>query len=200
MIWLYWLYYLLLFALLLCGLALTVMTLPGLWLMLAGAGGYAWATRGQYIGWKTLLFLFVIAAVAEVIEFTSSGTGAKKAGGGKGGMWGALLGAVIGGIVLSIALSFIPILGTLVGVCIGTFLGAMLGELIAGRELGKSAWVGVGAAKGRLFGTFIKLGFGCVMLVVILAIGIPIGRHQAIAGPIAPPTRTLPATTAPTTR
>lgn len=196
----FWVYYLLLFLLLLSGLVLTVMTLPGLWLMLAAAAGYAVATKGQYISWGTLIVLLAIAGIAEIIEFTSSGSGAKKAGGGRAGLVGALIGAVVGGIFLSIALSFIPVLGTLVGVCVGTFLGAMAGELIVGRELGHSASVGFGAAKGRLFGTLIKLGFGLLMLVIILAVGAPIGRRKALAGPVATPPRTLPTATSPTTR
>lgn len=178
-----WLYYFILFAILICGLALTVMTLPGLWLMLAAAGIYAWLTQGYFISWWTLAILLVLAGVAELIEFFSSGTGAKKAGGGRAGFWGAMIGGIVGGVVLSFALAFIPIFSTLIGVCIGTFVGAMAGEMIAGRELGHSAWIGFGAARGRLFGTFIKLGFGCVMLCITMAMAFPVGGSKPASGP-----------------
>lgn len=168
-----WLLYCCLFALLLTGLAVTVMTLPGLWLMLAVSALYGWGTGWQYLGWKTLGVLLALAALAEVIEITSAGAGAKRAGGGRRGMWGALIGGIIGGIVLSIPLWFV---GTLIGVCIGTFAGAMIGEFSAGRNLGRSALIGASAAGGRLKGTLIKVGFGCLMLVIAMWMALPIGE------------------------
>jgi hypothetical protein len=193
-----WLYYLLLFVFDLAGLAITVMTLPGLWLMLAAAAVYALLTHGNYIGWWTLATLLVLATVAEIIEFTSSGAGAKRAGGGRAGLWGALLGGLLGGIFLSIIP--IPVLSTLVGVCLGTFLGAMIGEFAFGREITHSVKIGFGAAKGRLFGTFIKLGFGCVMLMITMAIGLPIGGRKAAPGKTGAPVTTAAPSTAPATR
>lgn len=172
-----WVYYLILFFFLISGLALTVMTLPGLWLMLAAAAVYALLTHGHFVSWWTLLLLLALAATAEIIELLSSGAGAKKAGGGKPGLWGALAGGIIGGIFLT-AFIPIPVLGTLVGVCIGTFFGALISELAFGREVGHALWIGVGAAKGRLFGTFIKLGFGCVMLCITLFMAFPVGGSK----------------------
>ena len=173
-----WLYYLVLFLFLLAGLAITVMTLPGLWLMLASAAVYALITRGVYIGWSTLLILLILAAVAELIEILSSGAGAKRAGSGKAGLVGAVVGGILGGIFLS--LIPIPILSTLVGVCVGTFLGAMIGEFAAGKKITHSALVGVSAAKGRLIGTLIKIGVGCVMLLIAMGAGLPIHKHKSI--------------------
>ena len=191
-----WVYYVLLFAFLLTGLALTVMTLPGLWLMLASAAVYALLTHGWFVSWWTLLVLLALAGTAEIIELLSSGAGAKKAGGGRAGLWGALIGGILGGIFLSFIP--IPLLSTLVGVCLGTFLGAMVGELVVGREMGHSAWIGFGAAKGRLFGTFIKLGFGLTMLCIILVMGFPVGgskpaKAAAVRTRVASPA-TVPAT------
>jgi hypothetical protein len=171
-----WLYYLILFLFLLAGLAITVMTLPGLWLMLASAAVYAWITHGAFIGWWTLLILLILATTAELIEFLSSGAGAKRAGGGKAGLIGAIVGGILGGIFLSIIP--IPILSTLVGVCLGTFFGAMVGEFAMGREITHSAVIGFGAAKGRLFGTMIKMGFGCVMLLITMGAGFPIHGYK----------------------
>ena len=188
-----WVYYILLFLVLISGLALTVMTLPGLWLMLAATAIYALLTHGYFISWWTLAVLLVLATIAEIIEFFSSGAGAKKAGGGKAGFWGALIGGIVGGIVLSFFIP-IPIFGTLVGVCVGTFVGAMAGEMLAGRKIGHSAWIGFGAARGRLFGTFIKLGFGCVMLTITMAMGFPVGGSKPKVLPKVATPAILPAT------
>lgn len=191
-------YYILLFLLLLTGLAITVMTLPGLWLMLAAAGAYAWLTGGAFLGWKTLATLLVLAGLGEVVELAFAGGGAKKAGAGRRGTWGALIGGLLGGIFLSFIP--IPVISTLVGVCIGTFLGAMVGELSGGREFGHSAIVGVGAAKGRLMGTLAKTALGGLMMGLTLWVALPV-HGRATGGPAAPAaTRAVAPTTTMTTR
>ena len=183
-------YYAILFLLLLTGLAITVMTLPGLWLMLASAAAYAWLTGGRFLGWRTLVALLILAGLGEVVELAFAGGGAKKAGAGRRGTWGALIGGLLGGIFLSFIP--IPVVSTLVGVCLGTFLGAMIGELSGGREFGHSAVVGVGAAKGRLMGTLAKTALGGVMMALVLWTALPF--HGRTSTPAAT-TRQVPTTT-----
>ena len=170
-----WLLYLCLLIALLFGLLITLMTLPGLWLMLAATAGYAWLTHWSYIGWRTLTVLLVLALTADFLETAAAGAGAKRAGAGRRGLWGAIIGGILGGIFLTFIP--IPIVSTLIGVCFGTFLGAMIAELSSGREVGRSAIIGVGAATGRLKGTFLKLGFGLLMLVIALGAALPVRRH-----------------------
>jgi uncharacterized protein YqgC (DUF456 family) len=183
------LYYAILFLLLLVGMAITVMTLPGLWLMLASTALYAWLTHWQYISWKTLLTLLVLSALGEVVELAFSAGGARQSGAGRRGTWGALIGGLLGGLFLS----FLPLwpVSTLVGVCLGTFLGALIGELSGGREFGHSAIVGVGAAKGRLMGTLAKVAIGGIMLAITLWIALPLpSRTHKTSAPQLPPTTT----------
>ena len=185
--WIYWIYYLCRSALLLVGLGITIMTLPGLWLMLAATALYAWGTGWRFVGWWTLGVLLVLAGFAELIETTSAGAAARRAGAAASGSWGALIGGIVGGICLTIPLFLV---GTLIGVCIGSFLGAMIAELTAGQEVGRSALIGVHAARGRFTGTLIKLGFGCVMFVIVAVKGFP------SAGKRSRPPHALPTTTA----
>jgi uncharacterized protein YqgC (DUF456 family) len=168
-----WLWYLLLIALQFAGLSLTVLGLPGLWLMVAGLVGYAWVTGlNHYLGWATLITVFVLALVAEVLEFYTGSAGAKKAGASRRGMLGALVGALIGGFLFTIP---VPILGTIFGVCFGAFIGAALVEMGIVGDAGHAGRVGWGAAKGRFFGIVLKLVFGLVMLLVTLIAALPIG-------------------------
>ena len=66
----------------------------------------------------------------------------------------------------------VPILGPLVGAIllagVGALGGALLGEWWKGRQWEQSWEVGKAAFWGRLFGTFGKILFGSVMVVVIL--------------------------------
>jgi|SRR5581483_5727458 len=181
---LYWLLYLILLAVLLAGVAINIVTLPGLWLMVGAAALYAIATHFLFLGKYTLMVLFGLALAGEIVEMFVGGAGAKKAGGGRR----AIIGAVIGGIVGGIFLTFIPIpvVSTIVGVCLGSFLGAMFFELAAGEEISHSLRVGLGAAQGRFMGIVTKLAFGVVMLCIALWAALPIGA-KAAASPATQP-------------
>ncbi len=167
-----WLWYLCLIALQLTGLFLTVLGLPGLWLMVATLIGYAWlTTMGHYVGWTSLIAVLALALIAEVLEFYVGSAGAKKAGASRRGMLGALVGALIGGFVFTIP---VPILGTIFGVCFGAFLGAALVEMGIVGDAAHARRVGWGAAKGRFFGIVLKLCFGLIMLLFTLIAALPI--------------------------
>ena len=193
-----WVYYAALFALLLVGLFLNILGLPGLWVMVAAAFGYAWATGfGNFLGWQGLVVLTALAALAELLEFLAGSTGAKKAGGSKRGMVGAIVGGILGALFLSFPL---PIIGTIIGACLGTFLGAWAVELMVGKEMNQSVQIGVGAAKGRLWGTLLKLSIGVVRLIVAVIVALPLGGNRRQGTTTASGSTSLPAsmpTTAP---
>ena len=186
-------YYVLLLVILLAGLVLTVVTLPRTWLMLIGTCAYAVLTRSAgYVGWKSVLTLFLLATIAELIDIFASGAGAKKAGASRRAAVGAVIGGLLGAIFLSFIL-FFPI-GTIAGACIGCFVGAGVTELLVRRDVGQSVRVGFHAAKGRLFGIVAKIMFALLMMSIAAWTALPIRAH--IPQPT-PPLR--PATTTATT-
>jgi uncharacterized protein YqgC (DUF456 family) len=190
-----WLYYLLLVTVQFVGLALTLLTLPGLWLMVAAAAVYSWLTGGAYLGVYVLAALLAMALAAEFLEFIAGSYGARAAGGSKRSMLGAAVGAILGAIFLSFLIP-VPVLGTLVGVCVGAFLGAAGAQVTKQGDVAHSVQVGVGAAKGRFLGVVIKLAFGAVMFLLIVWQAIPVGAPPA-ALPTTRPTMApapLPAT------
>lgn len=158
-----WVYYLILLCVLVAGLLLNTMTLPGLWVMVLGTGAYAWLTDFSYAGTWTLIVMVVLGLIAELIEFVAGGAGAKGAGGTIWGFVGALVGSLIGGIAFG---GVIPVIGVIFGVCIGAAIGAFTVEYLIDPDAGKSWRIGVGAFKGRLLGIIIKLGFGIVLFLI----------------------------------
>ena len=170
-----WLLYISLACVLVFGLFLNVIGLPGLWLMVAAHAAYAWATGWQYAYWHSLVALLALALAAELAEFLAGAAGSKSAGGTFRSAVGAIGGGVVGGIVGQIFIP-IPIVGAILGACLGSFAGAaMLESTHAKRDVETSAmhWdrarrVGWGAFKGRLVGILLKSAFGIVMLVVSL--------------------------------
>jgi uncharacterized protein YqgC (DUF456 family) len=192
-----WVYYLLLLVVLITGLLLNVLGLPGLWLMVAGFGGYALLTRwDNYVGWPSLIALVVLGLLAELVEFLAGAAGSKAAGARRRGMIGAIIGGFLGAIFLSIIP--IPIVSQIVGACLGAFLGAAIMEF-SDKDLRHAARVGYGAAKGRLWGIVSKLAFGCVMLIVAVFAALPIGSATVTPNPPPPTTLTTPPATAPAT-
>jgi uncharacterized protein len=169
-----WVYFFLLIVTDLCGLLLAAFTLPGLWLMLGAAAFYAYLSRGEYLGYRTLIVLLVMAGVAEIAEIFVAGAGAKQAGASRWGILGGFVGAILGGILLSGVIPVIAPLSTLIGICLGTFLGAFGIEFAMGRPTSQSVRIGYGAAKGRLLGMFGKVSVGIVMVVITLCAGLPI--------------------------
>jgi uncharacterized protein YqgC (DUF456 family) len=166
-----WLYYILLLLIGLCGLFVTLLGLPGLWLMVAACAGYAWVTKWNiYVGWPSMIALLALAVLAEVVEFFAGAAGSKAAGGRTRGMIGAVVGAVIGGLALS---PVFPVVGTIFGACLGAFIGAALLEFYD-RDARHALRVGMGAAKGRFYGIVGKLAFGVVMFLIILIAALPL--------------------------
>ena len=152
------LYYLLAGALVLAGLAGTVLpALPGLPLMFAGMLLAAWAGGFQEVGGWMLGLLAVLTVLSLAVDFAATALGAQRVGASRL----ALIGAVIG--------TFAGLMFGIIGVFVGPFLGALVGELIHGRgvggnQIGQAAKVGFGTWMGILLGTVLKLGLAFAML------------------------------------
>jgi uncharacterized protein YqgC (DUF456 family) len=137
----------------LLGIALTAVTLPGVWIA-AGAGAVVALWRPELISWWTVGAAFALAGLAELVEFGASAVGAAKVGGTKAGAMGSIVGTIVGAIVG--APFFFPI-GTIVGGVLGAGVGALIAERgIAKRTWHESAKAGSGAAVGRFVATVLK--------------------------------------------
>lgn len=156
------------------GVALTALTLPGIWVMLAAAGLCQWwymSTHANQVmfSWWTLGVCVGLGVIAEVVELVASGAGAARAGGSRTGVVGSVAGGMIGAILGTVLIP-VPLVGTLVGASVGAGAGAMAGERWAGKkDLGQISRIGAGAAAGRLAASVVKVGFA-IMIGVILGV------------------------------
>jgi uncharacterized protein len=148
-------------------LGLIPIGLPGLWAMIALAlaielGGWL------HFGWTLLGVALAIATVAEIVEAAAGATGAKLGGATRRGMVGAFAGGIAGAIFLT-GLVPIPIVGTIAGGLLGSFAGAWIGEASAERQRHpqEKMRAALGAAAGKLAGTFGKLAAGVVVWVLL---------------------------------
>ncbi len=186
-----WLYYFLMLALLVVGLGVQLMGLPGLWLMAAAAALYELVTPGRYLYPWPLVIILGLCLLAELLEFLAGAGGAAKAGGSKRSMAGGIIGGVVGAIVLSIP---VPIIGTIAGVVIGAFAGSTLAQYTKQRDLEHSTRVGFGAAKGTLVGILLKLSIGTVILIFTAFKALPTGGTPPPAPQPQPAAPITPAT------
>lgn len=154
-------------------LVLTLLTLPGNWLLLlVAAVAQWWSTRVGGAGlfsWWTLGGAFVLCIVGEVLETAMSAAGA-SAGGARGrGAWGAIAGSLVGALVGTVLLAFIPLAGTLLGALAGAAIGAFVGELTYGdRPATALVKPAAGAAAGRMAGLAVKLGVGALLWTLLV--------------------------------
>ena len=172
-----WVYYpsavLLVILAIVCWLT-TLLTLPGNWIVVGLAAGFAWlfpAELGRGIEWRTVIVLAVIAGVGELIEFGAGAAGAAKRGASRRAVVLSLVGAVVGSVVGLVVGVPIPVIGPLImavfGGAIGAFAGAYLGELWKGRGEDERIAVGQGAFVGKLWGTVGKLAAGAVIVALV---------------------------------
>jgi uncharacterized protein YqgC (DUF456 family) len=142
--------------------------LPGTWVMIAAAIGYSILVPNS-IGIVTIVAITLIAVVAEVLEFTLTGTYAKKYGGSRRASWGAIIGGTIGAIV-GVP---VPIIGPIIGSFVGAFAGALVFEYSRGSGADVSTRVAWGALVGKAVAAAMKVAAGFVIAawLVIAAIG-----------------------------
>jgi len=155
---------------------LTLLGMPGNWLMAGAVAVYAWLMPAQSpvaLGWRTVAALLVLAALGETVELLAGTLGVAKAGGSRRGALLALAGSIFGGMVGIFVGLPVPLIGPVVAVVLfaglGAMAGAILGETWAGRDADTSWRVAKLAFWGRLAGTLGKIILGAVMIVIVLA-------------------------------
>lgn len=140
------------------GLAAAVLPLlPGIPLIFGGIWLAAALDDYHHVGKGWLIGIAVIAIVGMLLDLAAAAFGAKRVSASAQAVSGALLGTLVG-------LFFgIP------GLVLGPFLGALIGELMSGKDLRRSAHVGVAAWIGLIFGTLVKLAASIMMVVLFAA-------------------------------
>ena len=131
--------------------------LPGIPMIFGGIWLAAAVDRYQHVSSGWLIGIGIIAAVGMLLDFAAAALGAKRVGASAQAVAGALIGTVIG-LFLGIP-----------GLVFGPFVGALLGELSAGRDLQRSAHVGIATWAGLIFGTLMKLAASIIMVLLFAA-------------------------------
>jgi uncharacterized protein YqgC (DUF456 family) len=145
--------------LILLGLLITCLNLPGSLLILSGILLSAWYGGFQAISVGWFVFFCILTVISLFLDNITMLLGAKRFGASN---WG-IVGAFIGGLLLTIFLG--PI-----GVVLGPFVGALVFELIIERKvLRQAARAGFGSFLGTVLGICGKLLI-CLTMTAIWAV------------------------------
>jgi len=143
------------------GLVAVVLGLPGTWMILGASALYGWLTDFTVITIQLLFGLFLLAAVAEALDFVAGLWGARRYGGSRKAMAGTLIGGLLGAIALT------PMLfgfGSILGAFFGAFVGAFGITYLEQRKMEEAVRVGWGALVGRVFAIVFKGGAVVTMI------------------------------------
>ncbi len=155
MVWLALLVFALSLVVALAGVVLPV--LPGIPLAALGALLAAWIRGFDAVGPMPLVWVVVLALVAQGLDLAAGAVGARVYGARRAGFWGGVLGSLAG-------LIWFPPFGFL----LGALIGAVGAELLTGRPFDEALKAGVGAFAGSVGGVVAKALIAVAMAVVMI--------------------------------
>jgi hypothetical protein len=152
-----WLALLVLAVSLLVGAAGVVLpVLPGVPLAALGAVGAAWIRGFEAVGPGPVVWVVILAVVAQLLDVAAGAFGARVYGARRAGFWGGVVGSLAG-------LIWFPPFGFL----LGALVGAVGAELLTGRPFDEALKAGVGAFAGSVGGVVAK-GLIVVAMAVVM--------------------------------
>lgn len=144
---------------------LTLLGLPGNFVILAVAAGYGWFEGFVRFDAGFILSLGGLFLLGEAVEFGAGALGAKRAKASGLAVAAACLGGLAGAVLGSLVL---PLLGTVAGAVVGAFGFSYLAEYGRTGDQAKAGQVARSAAVGLLIGTVIKLAVAVGMVAATL--------------------------------
>jgi len=147
--------YILLGIISLAGLVLTVINLPGIWLIFGASLVAGIMDKFQHLTPIILVVLFVLCLASTFADNIAAALGAKKFGGTGWGMAGAVIGGIVGMFV-----------GGIWGIFLGPLVGAVLFEMLfAKKDMTTSLKAGWGTFIGILISMILKLGLSVGIII-----------------------------------
>ena len=146
-------------------LPLQLVGLPGTWLLVADVFLLRLLQGPGLINYRTVIILFLLAVIGEVLEFLTAVRGARSGPPIRGAAFAAIAGAIAGGIAGAPVLFG---LGAIPGMALGAWLAVLMVALAGGAGFSKASRAALGAMTGRLRGTALKMVVLVVMVAVII--------------------------------
>ena len=147
--------YILLGIISLAGLVLTIINLPGIWLIFGATLVAGIMDKFQNITPLILVVFFILCLASTFADNIAAALGAKKFGGTGWGMAGAVIGGIVGIFI-----------GGVWGIFLGPLVGAVLFEMLfAKKDMITSLKAGWGTFIGILISMILKLGLSVGIII-----------------------------------
>jgi len=140
--------------------------LPGNWINFLLLALWKWTHPDITAGWIFFIGIFILAFLAELIEFFSQIWGSRKYGGTNKGSWAAFFGAFFGAIL---GAPFFLGVGAILGAIAGAFAGSLIAELLDRRTWFEAFQASKGAMWGKVLGIIAKAGLGMLMITLSIS-------------------------------
>ncbi|MCR4828092.1 MAG: DUF456 family protein [Bacteroidales bacterium] len=167
------------------GLSIVFIVVAILLMLVGVVGSLVPAIPGPPLSWLGLLLFFftpqselsvvfiiiaaLVAIILVVLDYVIPSLSTKIFGGTKAGIWGCNIGLIIGLIVAGFfSFTFVGIILSLVVLVVSPFLGALVGELITKKPFLKALKASAGSFIGFLAGTFFKLVYSFITIIVLV--------------------------------
>ncbi len=158
------------------GWILTLLGMPGTWVIVLAVTVYAAlvpADPPADIGWPIPVAVFVLALLAEIGELAAGRASVKAEGASRRGASMAIAGSLVGGLLGMLVGSPIPIVGSLIAAvlfaAVGAIAGSIWGERAAGRSVRRSWTVGQVVFWARISGSLGKIVIATLMVLITVA-------------------------------
>ncbi|SFL79958.1 hypothetical protein SAMN04490355_101880 [Pelosinus propionicus DSM 13327] len=151
--------------LILTGVVMTIIGLPGNVLILLTGLAYGYYDQFDRVDYAILVVVFGIFIIGEVIEFAAGMIGAKKEKASKRAMLAPFIGTIVGGIW---GTALLPIIGSLLGALVGAFIVTILAEYSKTKDLTQAKKVAKSMAKGQVLGIIIKSATAISMAILLI--------------------------------
>ena len=150
---------------LLSGIVMTLMGLPGNILILLTALAYGYYDHFEMMNYAVLVIVFGLFIIGEIIEFIAGLLGAKRENASKRAMFAPFIGTIIGGIW---GTAILPIIGSLLGALVGAFIAAALAEFSKTKDVTRAKRVAQSVIKGQIWGIVIKAMTAVSMTAILI--------------------------------
>ncbi|WP_425058088.1 hypothetical protein SCACP_27360 [Sporomusa carbonis] len=148
------------------GLSMTAIGLPGNWLIFFTAFGYGYYENFIHMNNTVLLTIFGALLAGELAEFIAGTLGAKREKASRSAIVAAFVGGIAGGIF---GTGIIPGLGSIAGAVGGSFMAGYLAEYLSTGDRGKAGRVAKGIVIGQVLGIIFKFAVAIGMVALIIS-------------------------------
>lgn len=134
-----------------------VPVVPSTPLIAVGAVIYGFMTGFERLGVWGVVWVVVLALLAQVLDYVAGAVGAQRYGASRVGIWGGVIGSIVGVVVLP-PFGFLP----------GALLGAVVAELFNRRSAEEAVRAGWGTLLGTLGGVLVKFVIAIAMGIIVI--------------------------------